>query len=75
MEEEKTSLPPPREGLELDYLIGYTSSYKGTLKAHPREADTFVKSVGSNLVLSYYGETKTQRFFSGFVQTVLDPFP
>ena len=32
--------------LHLDYMIGYSGKYSNALKAHPTEADTFVKRFG-----------------------------
>ena len=64
--------PPPMddgaeesEVLELEHMIGFTGKNLGTIIAHPRLSEVFVKSVGSAVVVGDLNDPHNQEFLRG----------
>ena len=51
--------------LELEHMMGYTGRRLGTLLAHPRLSEVFVKSVGSAVVVGDLNDPHQQEFLRG----------
>ena len=51
--------------LELEHMMGYTGRRLGTLLAHPRLSEVFIKSVGSAVVVGDLNDPHQQEFLRG----------
>lgn len=51
--------------LELEHMIGFTGSRLGTLLAHPKNPNVFIKSMGSAIVIGDLNDPHQQEFLRG----------